>query len=94
MLQTAPPTRLLPPIAPGDRIRVTQRIDGRDRTWSTSLEGVVESRRAEPTGSWYAHGKNDKLWLVRIRLRKPDGEVTSLIVDHNTRVELLPPLAP
>ncbi len=84
-----PPTRKLPNIAPGDRVRVTQQILGRDRQWATSVEGIVVARQAEPTGSWYAHGKNDKLWLVRIRLRKDDGEVTNLVIDHNSRIEVL-----
>jgi hypothetical protein len=45
--------------------------------------------RAEPTGSWYAHGKDDKLWLNRIRLRKDDGEITTIVVDQHTRFEVL-----
>lgn len=88
-MNVVPPTHKPPPIAPGDRIRVTQTIVGRDRRWSTSVEGVVVARQAEPTGSWYAHGKNDKLWLIRIRLRKDDGEITTLALDHNSEIEVL-----
>jgi len=86
----SPPTRILPKIAPGQRIRVTQSIIGRDTQWTTRVEGIVESCRSETTGSWYAHGKHDKLWLIRIRLRKDDGELTTLVIDHNSRVETPP----
>jgi len=76
-------------IAPGDHIRVTERIVGHDRTWLTQVEGEVLSCKPETTGSWFALGKNDKLWLLRIRLRRPDGEISALNIDQNTQVELL-----
>jgi len=76
-------------ITAGQRIRVTQSIVGRDRTWSCQVEGTVQSCKVEPTGSWYAHGKNDKLWLLRLRLRKDDGELTALILDANSKILFL-----
>jgi hypothetical protein len=83
----------IPPDAPklskGNRIRVTQLIIGRDLRWTTSVEGVVESYRPEPTGSWFAPGKDDKLWLLRLRLRKADGELTTLTLDARSKVEML-----
>ena len=84
-----PPTWNIPKIAAGRRIRVSQMIVGRHMLWVTRAEGEVISCAAEPTGSWYAHGKDDKLWLLRIRLRKSDGEITTLALDHNSRVEYL-----
>lgn len=88
-MQVIPPTRQIPKIEPGQRIRVTQRIVKRDQEWSTKVEGVVVSCKPETTGSWYAHGKNDRLWLLRIRLQKPDGELTTIVVDHNSQIEYL-----
>jgi hypothetical protein len=88
-------TVLLPPawhgtrILPGQRVRVCQMIVGRNGCWETRAEGEVISLGPEPTGSWYAHGKNDKLWLMRLRLRKPDGEITTLALDQNSRVDFL-----
>ena len=76
-------------LQPGQRIRVNQTINGRDKTWTTRVEGTVLSCQAEPTGSWYAHGKNDRLWLQRIRLKKDDGEMTTLALDQNSLVTIL-----
>lgn len=89
--QSEPSARKIafPAIAPGDRIRVTQRIVGYNRTWLTRVEGEVLSAQPEKTASWFAHGKDDKLWLLRIRLRKQDGEVTLLNIDQNAQIELL-----
>lgn len=78
------------PISVGQRIRVTQEVDRREGNWQLAVEGTVESVKPEKTGSWYAHGKDDKFWLYRIRVRKPDGELSTLIVDQNSRVEFIP----
>jgi hypothetical protein len=76
-------------LAPGDKVRITQVIVTRDGRWETSVDGEVVSVGAEPTGSWYAHGKDNRYWLRRIRLKKADGELTTVTVDGNSRIELL-----
>ncbi len=73
----------------GQRIRVRQEIARREGAWETVVEGEVLSIQPEKTGSWYAHSKDDQFWLLRIRLRKPDGEITTLNVDQYTNVEAL-----
>lgn len=75
----------------GSRVRVTQEIDHRNERWKTAVEGTVEWVGYAPTGSWYAHGKNDRLWVLRMRLRKDDGEVTTLNLDSHTKVTLVEP---
>ena len=77
------------PIPAGTRVRVEQRVVQRDEEWLTTVEGQVMSHDMEPTGSWYAHGYKDRLWLPRLRLRKDDGEVTTLNLDDHTRVLIL-----
>lgn len=81
--------KVFPNLVPGDRIRVTERVVGYDRTWVTHVEGEVISCQEESTGSWFALGKDDKLWLLRIRLRKADGEISALNIDQNTEIEIL-----
>jgi uncharacterized protein YwbE len=76
-------------IKPGQRIRVLQEIDRREGNWTHGLVGMVLSVRAEKTGSWHAHGKSGKLWLSRIRLQKEGGEITTIVVDQHTRLEVL-----
>lgn len=83
------PTMQTLTLEPGTRIRVHQEIDRREGNWTHDVEGEVVWVRSEPTGSWHAHGKNDKLWLYRIRLRKPNGELTTLVVDQHTRIDVL-----
>lgn len=73
----------------GARIRVTQRLKRRERTWETTVEGVINNVRDEQTGSWYAHAKGDHYWLRRVELTKDDGEITTLTLDQNSNIEVL-----
>lgn len=76
-------------LKPGQRIRLSQEIDRREGNWTSELVGIVLSAQPEPTGSWHAGGKAGRLWLNRIRLRKEDGEITTVVLDQHTRVEVL-----
>lgn len=75
----------LPP--PGTRVRVTQQIAQRDTTWSNATEGVITRYQQAKTGSWFAHSKDDRLWLDRLEIRLDDGEVTILNLDQFSVIE-------
>ena len=77
-------------LTPGATVRVTQQIAARDHTWTSDVRGTVVDFTQKQTGSWYAHSKNDKLWLDRLTIRKDDGELMTLILDDYSRVEILP----
>jgi hypothetical protein len=74
-------------IRPGMRVRVTQQITARHYAFVVPVEGTVVSLGERPTGSWFAHGRGDRLWLDRIVLRKADGEITTLNLDESSRIE-------
>jgi len=74
---------------PGQQIRIVQTVHRREGDWQQDVSGTVVSVRAEKTGSWYAHARNGQYWLYRIRLRKADGELTTLTIDQRTRIEPL-----
>ena len=80
-------------LIPGARVRVTQQIAGRDYSWSSDVRGTVVEFEQQQTGSWYAHSKCDKLWLDRLTLAKDDGEITKLILDDYSAVEIETPAA-
>ena len=76
-------------LVPGAMVRVTQQIAGRDYAWASEVRGTVMEYSQKQTGSWYAHSKNDKLWLDRLLIRKADGELTTLNLDDYSHVEIL-----
>ncbi len=73
----------------GTPVKVTQETWRRAQPVEVETVGVVESWEELPTGSWFAHGKKDRLWLRRLKLRKLDGEITLLVVDDGTSIARL-----
>jgi len=71
----------------GQRVRVTQQTPRLQGAITTSVEGTVVRFGQEKTGSWYAHSKDDKLWLDRLELRKDDGEMVVLNLDRYSIVQ-------
>ena len=76
-------------LRPGVRVKVTQQIAARNYTWTTDVTGTIVDYEQKQTGSWFAHSKNDKLWLDRLLIRKTDGELTTLNLDGASHVEIL-----
>jgi hypothetical protein len=81
-------------LKPGARVRVTQQIAARAYSLGTEVRGVVVGFEQKRTGSWFAHSKDDKLWLDRLVLRKDDGEITTLNLDEFSHIEIETPAAP
>jgi hypothetical protein len=81
-------------LIPGALVEVTQQIAHRYRPLTDTVRGAVVAYGQRPTGSWFAHSKNDKLWLDRLVLKKEDGEITTLNLDEYTRIEFKEPAAP
>jgi len=75
--------------APGTRVQVTQQLPAVRRVDTTTVEGTVLRYRQSKTGSWFAHGKDDKVWLDRLELRRDDGELVTLNLDQWSLVEPL-----
>ena len=76
-------------LVPGARVVVTQQIPARDRTWTNRVAGTVVAYEQRATGSWYAHSKDDRLWLDRLVLKKEDGEIMTLNLDDYTHIEVV-----
>jgi hypothetical protein len=72
---------------PGTRVRVVQQMPQRDRSWESEVEGVITRFQQSKTGSWYAHAKDDRLWLDRLELRTDEGELVVLNLDQYTVIE-------
>lgn len=76
-------------LKPGVQVKVTQQIAARDHAWATEITGTVVAFEQKKTGSWYAHSKDDRLWLDRLTIKKADGEISILNLDQYSRVEVL-----
>lgn len=74
---------------PGTRVRVTQQMPFGQDGLCTTIEGVVLRAGQQKTGSWFAHGLDDKLWLDRIEVRCDNGEQVVCNLDRYSRVEVV-----
>ena len=79
----------MPELRPSQKVRVLQTVHTREGDWQTDVEGKILSLESKPTGSWFAHGKDDKLWLQRLLLEKEDGERVELVLDRDSVVTIL-----
>ena len=84
-----PASTLTPQLRAGTKVIVTQQIPQRDEVWTTTACGSVVKLEQAKTGSWFAHAKDDKLWLDRLTLRTDDGEIVELVLDHYTKIEVV-----
>ena len=73
----------------GSRVRVTQQAPHGSGVWTSVIEGEVLRFGQRKTGSWYAHSKDDKLWLDRLEIRKDDGEIAVCNLDRHSVIERL-----
>lgn len=74
---------------PGQRVRVTQQVPRASGTMVTTVEGTVERFEQSKTGSWFAHSRDNRLWLDRLHLRKDDGEQVVCNLDQYSSVDVL-----
>jgi hypothetical protein len=75
-------------LRPGVRVRVTQQIAARHYALTSEIRGTILEYNQKSTGSWYAHSKDDRLWLDRLLIKKDDGELTTLNLDEYTRIQI------
>lgn len=72
---------------PGQRVKITQQMPRQKEPLSTAITGEVVRFEQTKTGSWYAHSKDDRLWLDRLVLKKDNGEIVTLNLDQYTSIE-------
>ena len=78
-------------LVPGARVVVTQQIAHRmrERAYADKVIGTVVGFEQKPTGSWFAHSKGEKLWLDRLKILQESGELTTLVLDEYSVVEVV-----
>jgi len=79
-------SRLLPQ---GAAVRVVEGIHQSDASYKAETAGVIEAWDEEPAGAWFANGRNRKLWLKRLKLRKADGELSVLTIDDQAEIHVI-----
>jgi hypothetical protein len=80
---------LLRGLTPGDKIRVTQVVRVGARKWDAHTDGTFRGLAYLETGITTERVKDDDLVVPVVRFTKPNGELSSISIDENTRVQKL-----
>jgi len=91
------PTRRLEPavveviksLTPGDRVRVTQTVRVGARTWPAPAVGTFRGLRYLATGVTTERVAEDDVVVPTLHFAKDNGELSSVSLDENTKVEKL-----
>ena len=89
------PTRRLDPkqvellraLKPGDKIKVTQTVRVGAKKWLAEAVGEFRGIAYLETGVTTERVKEDDLVVPVVRFTKTNGELTSISIDENTKVE-------
>lgn len=89
------PTRRLDPavadllraLKPGDKIKVTQTVRVGAKKWPAEASGEFRGLAYLQTGVTTERVKEDDLVVPVLRFTKPNGELASISIDENTKVE-------
>jgi hypothetical protein len=80
---------LLRSLTPGDRVRIVQTVRVGSRKWEATTDGVFRGIAYLATGVTTERVKEDDLVVPVVRFTKPNGELSSISIDENTRVQKL-----
>ena len=81
---------LLRGLKPGQRIRVTQAVRvGSSGAWKATSEGVFRALNFLATGLATDRVPEDDIVVVSVHFTKDNGELSSITLDQNSRVEAI-----
>jgi hypothetical protein len=91
------PTRQLDPalrdllvrLQPGQSIRITQTVRVGEKTWTTTVDGTFRHVNYLETGLSTDRVREDDIVIPAVHFTKPNGELSSITLDENTKIELV-----
>src|SRR6266699_3407279 len=82
--------RLLQSLKPGQRIGIVQHIRvGSTAKWTAAVEGVFRNVNFLATGLATDRVPEDDIVVVAVHFTKDNGELSSITLDENSRVEVI-----
>jgi hypothetical protein len=85
-----PMTALLKGLRPGQRIRVTQTVRVGRQSWPAVATGAFRGLNYLATGLATDRVPEDDIVVIVVHFTKDNGELSSVTLDENSKVELVP----
>ncbi len=84
-------TTLLRGLKAGQRLRITQQVRvGSTAQWDAVVEGAFRNVNYLVTGLATDRVPEDDIVVVSVHFTKDNGELSSVTLDENTRIEIIP----
>jgi hypothetical protein len=80
---------LLQSLKPGQRIKITQTVRVGYQEWTTTVTGKFRAVNYLVTGLATDRVPDDAIVVIALHFTKDNGELSSVTLDENTRVELV-----
>ncbi len=82
--------QLFTELQPGDRVEVIHEVKvGSSKTWSTKTVGTVVNTERRRQGLHHRRSVDDKVFADMIKLKRDDGELTTITMDEFTELHRL-----
>jgi hypothetical protein len=77
-------------LRPGQRIRITHKVRvGSSAEWTATVEGVYRGMNYLETGLATDRVPEDDVVVVTVHFTKDNGELSSVALDENTKIEIV-----
>jgi hypothetical protein len=80
---------LLASLKPDQQIRLTQTVRVGQQLWKTTVEGTFRDVNYLATGLATDRAPDEEVVVATVHFTKPNGELSSIALDENSRVELI-----
>jgi hypothetical protein len=80
---------LLQRLQPGQRIRITQTVRVGQKSWNTTVTGTFRKLNYLVTGLATDRVREDEIVVICVHFTKDNGELSSVTLDEQSKVELI-----
>lgn len=81
--------KVLGEVQPGQRIKITQTVRVGQHQWPAVIEGVFRHTNHLATGLSTERVMEDDIVVVVVHFTKDNGELSSVTLDENSKVEIV-----
>ncbi len=82
-------TTIADQLRPGQRVKITQTVRVGRRSWPAVVTGTVRGVQVLVTGLSTDRAADDVVTIPTIHFVKDNGELSSIAIDENTKVEMI-----
>jgi hypothetical protein len=76
-------------VKPGQKVKITQTVRVGLQSWPATVTGTVRDRQMLMVGLTCERAKDDVVAIPTLHFVKDNGELSSVTIDENTRIEVL-----